>query len=217
MNFRLLAALLAASEATFDLENTPYGDRIENRWNLLRRWVKENLKGHTSATKTPENQNPKAFRKIDRGEKYMMDYYKRKLAKHTEYDAYARCSGHEQVESSVPEVTDEVGSSQYALKKMNKVIADVFTDECKYKSSKSEKRRAMYEDLLMNTFTRWAKQCDRINPFNCDSEFCVQKQAGWGTLKCRRRTEEDKIRSFGDAGFGAEGTKYADNWWMNYD
>ena len=45
----------------------------------------------------------------------MMDYYKRKLAKHTEYDAYARCSGHEQVESSVPEVTDEVGSSQYAL------------------------------------------------------------------------------------------------------
>jgi len=116
MNFRLLAALLAASEAsTFDLENTPYGDRIENRWNLLRRWVKENLKGHTSATKTAENPNPKAFRKIDRGEKYMMDYYKRKLAKHTEYDAYARCSGHEQVESSVPEVTDEVGSSQYAL------------------------------------------------------------------------------------------------------
>jgi len=58
MNFRLLAALLAASEAsTFDLENTPYGDRIENRWNLLRRWVKENLKGHTSATKTAENPN----------------------------------------------------------------------------------------------------------------------------------------------------------------
>ena len=45
----------------------------------------------------------------------MMDYYKRKLAKHEEYEAYARCSGHEQVESSVPEVTAEVGSSEYAL------------------------------------------------------------------------------------------------------
>lgn len=45
----------------------------------------------------------------------MMDYYKRKLAKHEEYETYARCSGHEQIESSVPEVTAEVGSSEYAL------------------------------------------------------------------------------------------------------
>lgn len=215
MNFRLLAALLAASEATFELENTPYGDRIENRWNLLRRWVRENLHGHTSATKTAENQNPKAFRKIDRGERYMMDYYKRKLAKHTEYETYARCSGHEQVESSVPEVTDEVGTSQYALLKMNKVIADVFNDECNFNAAKSERRRAQYENLLMNVFTRWARQCNRINPFSCDTEHCVQKQVGWGELKCRRRTEDDA--RFGDAGFGAEGTKYADKWWMNYD
>jgi hypothetical protein len=98
---------------------------------------------------------------------------------------------------------------------MHKVIADVFNDECNFNAAKSERRRAQYENLLMNVFTRWARQCNRINPFSCDTQHCVQKQVGWGELKCRRRTEDDA--RFGDAGFGAEGTKYADKWWMNYD
>jgi len=227
MNFRLLAALLAASEATFDVENTPYGDRIENRWNLLRRWVKDNLKGHTGATKTPENQNPKAYRKIDRGEKYMLDYYKRKLAKHEDYDLYARCSGIDEAHSSVPDVTDPVGTKSYAIKKMNKVIADVFTEECKFKPAKSEARRIIYEDLLMTTFTRWQKQCFKINPFYCDSEYCISKQVGWGTTKCRKRKETDEPwvppTTEDDAGLDiarssrADDNKYVNSWWMNYD
>jgi len=101
--------------------------------------------------------------------------------------------------------------------KMNKVIADIFSEECNYNSLKSERRRAQYENLLINVFTRWTRQCNRINPFNCDTEHCVSKQVGWGELKCRTRTEDDATRSFGDDGFGAEGTKYADKWWMNYD
>jgi len=146
----------------------------------------------------------------------MMDYYKRKLAKHEDYDTYARCSGHDQAESSVPDVTDEVGTKQYALKKMNKVIADVFLEECRFNPAKSERRRAIYENLLMTIFPRWQKQCFKINPFFCDSEHCVSKEVGWGTTKCRTRKDTDEAFD-AERSFGAEGTKYADKWWLNYD
>ena len=98
----------------------------------MRKWVKANLVGHLHAEKTADNQEvtkkkplpenfheflfqPKAIKKINRGEKYMLDYYKRKLNKITDPDKWSRCSGHDQAESSVPDVTDEVGTAAYAI------------------------------------------------------------------------------------------------------
>ena len=101
---------------------------------------------------------------------------------------------------------------------MNQVVADVFTEECKFKPSLTETRRAMYENLLNVTFMKYAKQCKKINPFECDTEYCVAKQYGWGSTKCTVREEEVALvhDDEGDTRFGEEG-KYEDTWWMNYN